>query len=127
MHEQHHTEHNATVIEAWRRLSEHQTVARKILDGLASEDIDIYEYANESFSTYAVSYTWWNQNIFRIYLSSGDATEHLDLHFGYTLDSGRLVYRLETISDGVDIQVDYGSPLYLYATMATDEFGDFAY
>lgn len=127
MHELHHTEHNATLIEAWRRLSEHNRVAREILNGLVSEDIDIYECANEAFSSYANSYTWLNRNIFRIYLSSGDTAEHLDLHFDYTLNSGQLVYRLETLSDGVDIRVDYGSPLYLYATMATDEFGDFTH
>ena len=127
MHEQHTTGNDALIIEAWHRLAEHETIAGEILDELASENVETYHEVVDAFTNHAERYTWWHRNIFRIYLSSGDTEEHLDLHVDNTLEPRRLVYHLETLVGGVDIRVNFGSALFLYAAMALDEFGDFAY
>ena len=127
MHEEHTTENDALIIEARHRLAEHETIAGEMLDDLASENVETHHEGVDAFSNYAERYTWWHRNIFRIYLSSGDTAEHLDLHVDNTLDPRRLVYHLETLAGGVDIRVNFGSALFLYAAMALDEFGDFTF
>jgi len=127
MHEYHHNEVGPIIIEAFQRMAEHESLAGEILDALASEDWAVFQDGQDAFTNFAEEFTWWHRNIFRIYLSSGDFAEHLDLHVDNTLDPHRLVYHLETLTGGVDIRANFGSPLFLYAAMAMDQFGDFAY
>lgn len=110
-----------------RRLMLHESLTGEMLDDLASEDWDAYHDGKDSFENYAEDFTWWHWSIFRIYLTSGQASEHLDVYVDDRLEPHRVVFHLELPAGGASLRVNLGSPLFLYAAMALDAFGDFAY
>lgn len=110
-----------------RRLTLHESLTGEMLDDLASEDWDTYQDGKHSFENYAEDYTWRHRSIFRIYLSSGPASEYLDVYVDDRLEPYRVVFHLELPAGGTSLRVSFGSPLFLYAAMALDAFGDFAY
>lgn len=113
--------------EARRRLALYESLAGEMLDHLASEDWDTYQDGKLSFESCAEDYTWWHRSIFRIHLTSGQASEHLDVYVDDRLEPHRVVFHLEMPAGGTALRVGYGSPFFLYAAMALDAFGDSAY
>ena len=125
---QHTNSNNPEVeTEARRRLALHESLTGEMLDHLASEDWDSFQDGKQSFESYAEDYSWWHRSIFRIYLSSGQASEHLDVYVDDRLEPCRVVFHLEVPAGGTSLRVSLGSPLFLYAATALDAFGDFAY
>ena len=93
---QHTNSNNPEVeTEARRRLALHESLTGEMLDHLASEDWDTYQDGKQSFESYAEDYTWWHRSIFRIYLTSGQASEHLDVYVDDRLEPYRVVFHLE--------------------------------
>ena len=99
----------------------------RILDALESPIEEEHEKATIDFRDYPMGLTWSNTNVYRIYLSGGLASDHLDLHIDRELNPRKLLYHLELLRGSADLVIDFESPVYLYAVMLLDKFGNTAY
>jgi hypothetical protein len=113
--------------EAFHFLDQHAIELARILDALESPYEEECEEAINDFRDYPMGLTLWNTNVYRIYLSGGLASEHLDLHIDRELNPRKLTYHLEFLGGSADLVVDFESPVYLYAVMLLDAFGGTTY
>ena len=113
--------------EAFHLLEQHASKLARILADLESPFDMLCEKADDAFRAYPMCMTWWNRNVYRIYLSVDTVSEHLDLHVDRALNPGTLVYHLELLEGPADLVIDFENPIYRYAVMTMQAYGDTTY
>jgi hypothetical protein len=113
--------------EAERRLAKHSTTMAEILAGMESGDWGMYVEYEEQFLTYALRCTWQSFDVFRIYLAEGTSCEYLDIYLRNWDEPRWVMFHLELLADGTDIQVHEHSEPFKFAVEMMKAVGDFTY